>query len=118
MDTRSAHGALQHFGIHHGVSHPLIGRSFGLAKLRNAFDGIRNVHLQTIGQFIGDEFAEGIHLVERHFFHTRHVLNRVFGGHRTIGNDMCHLVVSVFIFHPFEHASSSVVVEVGVDIGQ
>ena len=31
---------------------------------------------------------------------------------------MRHLVVAIFVFHPFQHLASSVIVEVGIDIGE
>ena len=57
-----------------------------------------------------------VHHIQRYFLHTRHILDGVLGGHRTIGDDMCALVVPIFIFHPFQYPTSTIIVEVGIDI--
>ena len=118
MNARSAHRAFQHLGIHHGVAQPLICRCLRLAQLWNSLNSIGHAHLQAIGQFVGNKLAQVVHNLQRHLFHTSNVLNRVFRGHRSVGNDVRHLVVSVLIFYPFQHAPASVIVEVGINIGQ
>ena len=116
MNARSAHRSLKHLGIFYGVCHLGIGTCFGFAQLRYALDGVGQVHLQSVGQLVGDGFAQTVAYIERQFLHTCHVLDRVFRGHSAVGDDVRNLVVSVFVLNPFEHFAASVVIEVGIDI--
>ena len=116
MDTRTAHRTLQHLGIHNGIAQPFIVRHLGIAELGYALDRIGQIHLQTIGQTVRNLLTQMVHHIQRYFLHTRHILDGVLGGHRTIGDDMCALVVPIFILHPFQHPTSTIIVEVGIDI--
>ena len=98
-------------------------RNFGsalacLPQFGYALDGIADVHLHSVGQFVGNELTQVVGLVERQFLHSRHILDGVLGCHRTICNNVGTVFMSVFLLHPFQHSSASVVVEVGIDIGQ
>ena len=116
--TCSAHGALKHLCIFYRIAELRVGTCLSLAQLGHALNGIGQVHLQAVGQTVGDGLAQMVRHVERQLLHARHVLNGVLCGHGAVGDDVRHLVVSVFVFHPFEHLSASVVIEVGIDIGQ
>ena len=118
MDTSSPDGALKHLGVFHSVAQLGVGACLGFAQFGYALDGIADVHLQAVGQFIGNELTQIVCLVQRQFLHSCHVLDGVFGRHRTVCNNVCTVFMPVFLLHPFEHPSSSVVVEVGIDIGQ
>ena len=118
MNARSAHRSFKHLGVFDGVCHLRIGACFSFAQLGYALDCVGKVHLKSVGQLVGDSFAQTIAYIERQFLHTCHVLDRVFRGHGTVGDDVCNLVVSVFVLNPFKHLASSVVVEVGIDIGE
>ncbi len=118
MNTRTAHGALEHLGIRDGVAQSLVWRSLSLTQFRHALYGIGKVHLQPIGQLVGNLLAQVVDYGQRHFLHTCYILQGIFRCHRTVGYDMCHLIVSVFVFHPFEHLTTSVIIEVGINIRQ
>ena len=116
MDTRTTYRSLQHLGILDGVLHVFITRHLSIPQLRHALDGIRQVHLQSVGQPVGNLLTQCVHLIKGHSFHTGHILDGVLGGHRTIGDNMCALVVPVFILHPFQHPTAPIIVKVGIDI--
>ena len=53
-----------------------------------------------------------------HLLDACHVLDYHLGGHCAIGDDVAYTVGAIFILHPFDDASTSIIVEVGIDIGQ
>ena len=116
--ARTSYRSLQHLGIFHRVAQLGVLACLCLPQFGYALDGIAKVHLQSVGQFVGYELAQGVGLVERQFLHSRHVLDGVLGCHRTICNNVCAVLMPVFVLHPFQYLAASVVVEVGVDIGQ
>ena len=118
MNARSAHRSFKHLGVFDGVCHLRIGACFGFAQLGYALDCVGKVHLQSVGQLVWNGFAQTVAYIERQFLHTCHVLDRVFRGHGAVGDDVRNLVVSVFVFNPLEHFASSVIIEVGIDIGE
>ena len=94
---------------------------------RVAQDGVRTVgRLLQLGHdlngrlervyAVGNQLSQPIRLPEWQLLHTRHVLNGQFGSHRAIGDDVGHVILPVFLRHPFEHLATTVVVEVDVDI--
>ena len=118
MDTRTANGSFKHLGIFDGVAQSRVHRSLSVTQLRSTLDGVGQIHLQPIGQAIGDSPTKGIGDIERHFLYTRYILDGVLRGHRGIGDDMRAVLVAVLVLHPLQHSSSSIVIEVGIDIGQ
>ena len=123
MDARATHGALEHLGILDGVGQSRIGAGLGLAQLGGTLDGVGQIHLQVVArdgvfQPVGNGLAQCIDRVQRHLLYACHILDAVLGGHGGIGDDVGTVLVAVFVFHPFQHTASSVVVEVGIDIGQ
>ena len=116
VDARIAHGALEHLGILDGVAQLRVVRHLGLPQFGHRLDGVLQVHLQSLGQSVGNGLAEPVGYLEGQSLHPRHILDGVFGGHGAVGDDMRHLLVSVLVFHPLEHLSAAVVVEVGIDI--
>ena len=123
MHAGVAHIAFEHLGIADGVAQHGVGRSLRFLQLGNAGDGIRQIHLALlavfiVGQFIGDEFTQCVRSVERQFLHARHILDGQFRGHGTVSNDVRHLLLTVFLSHPAQHLSASVVIEVHINIGQ
>ena len=123
MDAGATHRTLQHLGILDGVGQSRIGRGLGLAQLGSTFDGVGQIHLQVVArggvfQPVGNGLAQCIDRVQRHLLYACHILDAVLGSHRGIGDDVGTVLVAVFVFHPFQHPSASVVVEVGIDIRQ
>ena len=118
MDTCSTHGSLEHLRVFHRVAQTFIGGNNGFLKFRHALDSVGKIHLHTIGQSVRNGLAETVGNVEGHFLHTGHILDGVLGGHRTVGDDMGAVVMAIFVFHPFEHPSATIIVEVGIDIWQ
>ena len=122
MDTRVADVALEHLGVFDGVAQQRVGRDSRLLQLRHGSDSVGEVHLRRlavyIGQTVGDGLAETVGDVERHFLHTGHILDGQLGSHRAVSDDVGHLLLSVLVGYPLQHASAPVVVEVNVYIGQ
>ena len=114
--ARSAHRALKHLGIFYGVGELLVTACLGVTQLRHTLYGVGQVHLQTVGQLVGDGLAESVGDRQFQLLHTRHILYRVFRCHGAIGDDVRHLVVTILVLHPFEHTSATIVIKVGVDI--
>ena len=120
MDTRASHRTLEHLGIFDGIGQLRITGSLGLLEFANGFDGIGEIHLRrlavNIRQTIRDGLAQGIRFSQRQFLDTGHVLDGVLRGHRGIGDDMGTVLMTVLILHPLQHLTSSVIVEVGINI--
>ncbi len=116
MDARTSDGALQHLGILDGVALAGVAGELCLLQLRRIFDGIGKIHLRSVGQTVGDGLAESVRLVERQLLHTRHILDGVLGGHTSVGDDMSTVLVAILVHHPAQHLSTTIVVEVGIDI--
>ena len=123
MHARVPHITLQHPGITDGVAQQRIRRCLGLLQLRNTRDGIREIHFTRLAvfvvrQLVRYELTQSVGNVQRQLFHPGHILYGQFRGHRTIGNDMRHFLFTVFLRHPTQDLSASVIVEIHVDIGQ
>ena len=118
MDTRSADSTLKHLGILDGITQRDIVAGLSIPKLFCTFDGIGQIHLHTLRQAVRNSLAECIGNGNRNLLHTCHILNGVLGGHRGIGNDMGTILMTVFILYPFQHSSTSVIIEVGINIRQ
>ena len=85
-------------------------------QLRSGLDGIGKVHLHSVGQAIGNGLTEGVGHVEGKSLHTGHILDGVLCGHRTVGDDMSAILMSVLVHHPLQHTSAPIVIKVGIDI--
>ena len=110
--------AFKHLGILYGLVHPRIGRRLRLSELLHALDCVGKVHLHAVGQTVGNSLAEPVRLGERQLLNPRHVLDGELRRHRSVGYDVRHLVCAVLFGYPVEHLSTSVIIEVGIDIGQ
>ena len=118
MDACASDCSFQLAGILDGVGFLGVLACFGCLQGRRADDGILEVHLHAVGQAVGDGFAEHVALLQRQFLHACHILDAVLGGHGGVGDDVGAVFVPVLVHHPLQHLASSVVVKVGVDIGQ
>ena len=123
MDTRSSHRSLKHLRIFDGICESRVCRSLCLLEFPGTLDGIGEIHLQVttglgVFQSVGDSLTQGICQSQGHLLHTGHILDGVLRSHSGIGDDMCTVLMAVLILHPFQYLSSSVVIEVGIDIRQ
>ena len=120
MNTRTSHRTLEHLGIFDSICQLRITGSLSLLKFAHGLDGVGKVHLRCLAinlrQTIRNGLTQGIRFSQRQLLDTGHILDRVLCGHRGIGNDMGTVLVTVLIFHPFQHLAAPVVVEVGIDI--
>ena len=121
MNARTTHSSLEHLGIFDGVGQSGIRRCLGFLQLTHGTNGVRKIHLRrlatNIGQAVGDSLAQGIRHRQRHLLHACHILDAILRGHRGISDDMGAVLMTVFVFHPLQHTATTVVVEVGIDIG-
>ena len=122
MHTRTTNITFEFFGILYSVAQLRVRRVLSFLKHRNLCYCVGKIHLWHLAihfvKAIRDGFTQSIRLRQREFFHAGHILNGVLGGHGAIGDDVGAVFLPVFVFHPFEHTRSTVVVEVGIDIGQ
>ena len=118
MNTCAAHRSLQHLGILDGIGHLRITRGLGLLQLTRTLDGIGQIHLHAIGQTVGNSLTQCIRIGQRQLLHTRHILDRVLRSHRGISDDMGTVLMSILVHHPLQHLTTTIVIEVGIDIGQ
>ena len=116
MHTRIANVVLQHLSIADGISQQRVGRSGSSFQLRHTFQHILQIHLPSFWQTVGNAFAERIGLIEWILLHACHILDSEFGSHRTISDDMRHLFRTIFIGHPLQHLSTSVIIEIHINI--
>ena len=122
VDTSSANRSLQHLCVFHRVGYAWVGRCLSLLQFTHGFDGIHQIHLRRLSvyvwQTVGDSLTQCIRYSQRHILYSGHILDRVLGGHRCVGDDVCAVLVSVLIHYPLQHLSATVVIEVGIDIRQ
>ena len=123
VDTCASYRSFEHLRIFDGIGQMLVGRSLGILQFLHIFDGIGQVHLRalpirTVWQTVRDSLAEFVGQSQGHLLHTGHILDGVLRGHCGVGDDMGTVLVAVFILHPFQHLTTSVIVEVGIDIGE
>ena len=118
MNTRTTNCSLQHLGILDRIAQGRVIAGLSIAQFGRTLDSVGKVHLHAIGQTVGNGLAQGINNTQRHFLHTCHILDRVLGGHCGVSNDMRAVLMTILILNPFQHLASSVIVEVGIDIGQ
>ena len=67
---------LEHLGILYRVAQIVVGRCLSLLKFGNALYCVRQIHLQTVGQLIGNKFAKFVRYLERKFLNSRNILYR------------------------------------------
>lgn len=75
----------------------------------------------TAGQF--EEAEEAIRWYKNlfgddYYLYTSHILDSQFSSHRTIRNDVRHLFLSILLRYPVQHATTSVIIEVHINIRQ
>ena len=121
VNTCASHRTLEHLGIFDGIGEGLVRRSFRLTQFRHILDGIGKVHLRalairTVWQTIGNSLTKGIGDRKGHLLDAGHILDGVLRGHCGVGNDMGTILVTILIFHPFQHLTAPIVIEVGIDI--
>ena len=116
MDTRASDGSLQHLGIFDGIALARVAGVLSLLQLRRILDGIGKIHLRTVWQSVGYRLAQRIRLVQRQLLHAGYVLDGVLGGHRTVCDDMGTVLMTIFIHHPSQHLTSTIIIEVGINI--
>ena len=88
-----------------------------LLELLDVLDGVGDADALLVGDLVGDELGETIALVQGELLHTSHVLDGALGGHRAIGDDVCHALIAIFIRDPAQDVGATIVVEVHIDIG-
>ena len=122
VDTRTTDSTLQHFGILDGIAQCWVVRGFGITKFGHSLDGVYQIHFRCfavhIGQTVGNGLTQRIADSNRHLLHTGYILQTVLGGHGGIGDDVRTVLMTIFIFHPFQHLAAPVIIEVGINIGQ
>ena len=118
MHTSVAHIVFEHLGKAHGVAQQRVGRCSRVLELGYALYGIRQVHLLAVRQLVWNSLAERVYDIERHLLHTCHVLYGQLGSHGAVGDDVRHLLRTILVSDPLQHLSASVVVEVGIYIGE
>ena len=122
MDTRTSHRAFEHLGILDGVGESNVVGSLSLTQLGNSFDGIDQIHLRRlavhVGQTVGYGLAQRIGNGQGHLLYTRHILDGILRSHRSVGDDMGTVLVTILVLYPLQHLTTAIVVEVGIDIGQ
>ena len=117
MYTRIADVSFQHLGVLDGITKHRIRRYFGCLKLGHIGYCIGQVKF-LIRNLIGYKLTQTVGLRKRQFLYTCYILNGKLGSHRTVCNNMSNLFLSVLLGYPVQHASSSVIIEVDIDIRQ
>ena len=117
MHTGTTNVTFKHFGILKSVSHQRVGRCLSRLQFGDVFDGIPQVQL-FVRDFIRHQLCQTVGLRERKFLYTGNVFDSQFGSHRTICDDMRYFFLTIFIGYPAKHFTTTVVIEVHIDIGQ
>ena len=66
---------------------------------------------------IWDKLRNTIGITQRQVEHTRRISNRRLGRHRTISDNLRHLIGTVFTDHIVHHTASTFIIKVNIDIG-
>ena len=67
---------------------------------------------------VWQQFGNTIGIGQRQLQHAPCIADGRLGGHGTVGDDLRHLVLPVFVDHILDDAVTALVVEVDIDIGQ
>ena len=105
MDTRVADVTFEHLGVADDIAHVLVRRSRCLLHLRHALQDVLEVGLAWLAvggirQTVGDGLQECLCGVYGHLLHSGHILDGALCGHRAVGDDMCHILLTVFLCDP------------------
>ena len=117
MYTRTAHVTFQHLSVFQRITHQWVGRSLRSLQFRNVINSIPQVQF-LIGYFIGNQFCQTVGLRQGELLHTGNILDSKLGSHRTISDDMRHFFLPVLVGHPTKHFTTSVIIEVDINIRQ
>ena len=123
VDTCSADSSLEHLCVFYSVTQLRVRTTFRFLQRRCNLYRVRKVHLQIllclrIFQSVRNSLTKGIRYVERNFLYSCHILQRLLRSHRTICNNVCTVLVSVLILNPLQHTTTTIVIEVCIDIRQ
>ena len=118
MNTCTTYSSLKHLRILDCIRQCRVVRRLRLLQFPRTLNSIGEIHLHTLWQTVRDSLTKRIRKSEGYFLHTSHILDGVLSGHRGIGDDMGTVLMSIFILHPFQYPTTSVIVEVGIDIRQ
>ena len=66
---------------------------------------------------VGDHSFQLVHPCQRHLLYTTYICQRRFSCHLTVGHDVCHVGLTVFLTHIIQHFATTAIFEVGIDIG-
>ena len=122
MHTRAAHVAFEHLSEAHHVADGRIFAVAGFSQFGHHLDAVLEVALQRLavlfGHSVGYEARQMIGHRNGHLLDTCHILDNHLGGHSAVGDDVAHAVGTILLLYPFDNAGTSIVVEVGINIGQ
>ena len=117
MYTCTTHITFEHQSIFQCITHQRIRRRLSRLQLRHIIDGIPQIQL-FIRYFIRHQFRQSVRFRKRQFLYTRHIFDSQFRCHRTICNNMSHLLMTIFFCYPTKHFTASVIIKVNIDIRQ
>ena len=123
VNTCSTYSSLEHLCVFYSVTQLRVRTTFRFLQLRCNLYRVRKVHLQIllclrIFQSVRNSLTKGIRYVERNFLYSCHILQRLLRSHRTICNNVCTVLVSVLILNPLQHTTTTIVIEVCINIRQ
>ena len=118
MYTCVAHVTFQHLSIFQGIACQRIVSGSRLFQFRHIVDRLFQLKLLHIRYLVRNEFCEAVRFGKRKLLYTCDIFDSRLGCHRAVRDDMSHTFGSVFFRYPAKHFPTTVIVEVGIDIGE
>ena len=122
MHTGVSDIAFKLSGVFHYFSYHRI-RALGFCcKVFDIFKTVCEIELRCFTiyfrHFVRHKFRQSVGFRKWQFKHFGHVFNSHFGCHCAIGDDVSHLLFSIFLCDIFQHSSATIIIEVDIDIRQ
>jgi len=114
MDTGMAHRSFQDLSILEGGGDQVIGRFSRLFQLGYFIIGMSEGDARAFRYKLG----KPVGFSQRQLLYPTHITYGHFGGHGAEGDDLGHLVLTVFFNHPLEHLLTPVLIKIDINIGE
>ena len=118
MDTCRTHSTLKHLCILDGIRLTWVSTRLCLLQFRCTLKIIGKLRLHSIRKAVWHSLTQSITPLQWQFLHSGNILDGVLCRHRTIGDDMCTILLAIFLHNPLQNLTSTVIVEVGIYIRQ
>ena len=124
MNTRTSHISLELASVPYCITQYRVVRVLCLLQFGNGIYGVGKVDFQLlililrVGDTVRNKFAQMVRVGKRQLLHSRNIFQCHLGSHCTVGDDVRHLLLAIFLGYPIENATTTFIIEIDIDIGQ